>query len=106
MAPTSVPHSVWGKIAPIFTTASRLLDDLDLGAVCGLEEADAPAVGRRQLFQDAHPVGPEPGQRPGVVVGVERDVLEAVALLPVLGVDEGGDVEGHAVQVDAVPPRA
>src|SRR6185437_14868574 len=47
------------------------LDQLDLGAVGGFEEADAAAVVGCQLFQDAHAVVAQLGHCPGIMVGVE-----------------------------------
>src|SRR5204863_2925243 len=55
-----------------------LLDEFDLRAVGRFEEADAAAVVRRQFFEDAYPILPQLRHRPGIVVGVEGDVLDAV----------------------------
>src|SRR5208282_3394343 len=79
-----------------------LFDDLDLGAVGGLQKADAPAVVvGRHLLEDAHTVGLELGHCPGIVVGVDGDVLDAVNLLAALGGDHPGDVELQPVQIEA-----
>src|SRR5215813_2301064 len=52
-----------------FCPALDLLDDLDLGAVGGLEEANAPAArARGQLLQDPHSVRAETRERGRVVV--------------------------------------
>src|SRR5262249_35940229 len=58
----------WGSDMPSgMSTTLRSLDDFDLRPVGRLQESDAPAVRRRQLFQHAHAVGAEAGHRPGVV---------------------------------------
>jgi hypothetical protein len=64
-----------------------------------------PSVGASSL-EDAHAIGPKPGQRARIVVGVDSDVLDTVVLLAALSVDERGDVQRQPVQVHAVATRA
>src|SRR5712671_8177491 len=77
---------------PIVLGPGDFLDHFDLCTVGSFEEADPTAVVRRHLLENPHTIIPKPSHRPGIVVGVERDVLDAVVLLVVLSRDQRGDV--------------
>ena len=55
------------------------LDHFDLGAVGRFDEAHAPPIGRRELFEHAHAIRAELRECPRVVVRVDGDVLDPVA---------------------------
>ena len=69
------------------------LDHFDLGAVGRFDEAHAPAIGRRELFEHARAIRAELHECPRVVVRVDGDVLDPVVLLARLAVDDRGDVQ-------------
>src|SRR5207245_5190505 len=77
--------------------AGDLFNQLDLGAVRSFEEANPTAVVGRHLFEDPHPVFPQLGHGPGIIVGIERDVLDTVMLLVILRRDQCRDIEGQPV---------
>ena len=62
----------------------HLLDDLHLRAVRRFEEADMAAV-VVHLLEDLDAVLLEPRERRRVVVGLQRDMLDAELLLMILG---------------------
>src|SRR5262245_9296270 len=76
--------------------SSDLLDQFHLRAVgCG-DPAHMPAV-VEALFEDLRTVLLNVRQGAGVIVGLDRDVLDADMLLMVLVGDDGRHVELHAV---------
>ena len=79
----------------------HLLDHLHLRAVGSLEETDVAAVVGRHFFEDVHAVGLQLGQSPRIIVGLDRDVLDAIMLLVVLAGDQCRDVELQPVQIEA-----
>src|SRR6516162_6669358 len=75
-----------------------LLDQLHLRAVGRGNPAHMPTV-VDALFDDLRAVLLNVGERAGVIVGLDRDVLDADMLLMVLVGDDRRHVELHAVQV-------
>src|SRR5215471_20369899 len=82
----------------------NLLDQLDLRPIRRFEEADSSAGIRigRHLFENAHAIVFEPGHCAGIIVGVERDMLDAIMLLMLLAADQRRNVERQAVQIYAI----
>src|SRR5215468_9408971 len=79
--------------------SSDLLDQLHLCAVGRGNPAHMAAV-VEALFEDLRAVLLEVREGAGVIVGLDRDVLDADMLLMVLVGDDGRHVELHAMQVE------
>src|SRR5205823_13555183 len=77
----------------------NLLDQFHLRAIGALDPADVPAV-VEQLFKDAGAVALQFGERAGVVVGLDRDVLDPDMLLVLLRLDDRRDVELQPGEVE------
>ena len=76
--------------------SSDLLDQLHLRAVGRGNPAHMPAV-VETLFEDLRAILLNVGERAGVIVGLDRDVLDADMLRMVLVGDDGRNVQLHAV---------
>src|SRR5271170_4140172 len=79
--------------------SSDLLDQLHLRAVGRGNPAHMPTV-VDALFEDLRAILLKVREGAGVIVGLDRDVLDADMLLMVLVGDDGRNVELHAVQVE------
>jgi hypothetical protein len=79
--------------------SSDLLDQLHLRAVGRGNPAHMPTV-VDALFEDLRAVLLKVREGAGVIVGLDRDVLDADMLLMILIGDDGRHVELHAVQVE------
>src|SRR5207302_1807898 len=60
--------------------ALHLFDQLHLGAVGGFDEGDMPAV-VEHFLHDVRAVAAQLGDRPGIIVGLHRDMLDPEMLL-------------------------
>src|ERR1700751_4256051 len=87
-----------GSKAAARRLSSDLLDQLHLRAVGRGNPAHMPAV-VDPLFEDLRAILLNVGERADVIVGLDRDVLDADVLLMVLVGNDGGHVELHTVQV-------
>src|ERR1700751_4618947 len=88
-----------GSKAAARRLSSDLLDQLHLRALGRGNPAHMPAV-VETLFEDLRAILLNVGERAGVIVGLDRDVLDADMLLMVLVGDDRRHVELHAVQVE------